>query len=157
MAISVSDPGFLRRSKEALIRRSLERDHADDPDRYTFHTELTQAERIIHKFGGARELARLFAACGCPRDPATIYKWTYNSGPNRKDGTNGLIPTQAWPDLFRVARYSGVMITAEDMDPRPTLVKIKRERESYVSKKSDPQPVSPEVTPSPPPTDEIFE
>lgn len=80
----------------------------------------TQASRIIAKFGGARRLASILASIGKPRDPSSIYKWAY---PKEKDGTGGLIPTSAWPDIISAARYDGVVLTLEDLDPRPKLPK----------------------------------
>lgn len=74
-----------------------------------------QATRILAKFGGARRLASALKALGIPRDPATIYKWTY---PREKGGTGGLIPTAAWPDVLKAARMEGILISPEDMDPR---------------------------------------
>jgi len=84
---------------------------------------LSQAERIISKFGGARDLAKALKAIGRERNFATIYKWTYPRGPN---GTGGVIPTAAWPDIMAAARYCGVLITAEDLDPRLKNQKLAR-------------------------------
>jgi hypothetical protein len=81
-----------------------------------YEPQPSQAERVIAKFGGARDLARAFQAINKPKDPSTIFKWTY---PKSKGGTGGLIPTRVWPDVMAAARYSGVFITIEDLDPRP--------------------------------------
>jgi hypothetical protein len=75
----------------------------------------SQAERIIERFGGARALSRIFAAMGINRTPSSIYKWTY---PREKGGTDGIIPTSAWPDLLSAARIHGILISEEEFDPR---------------------------------------
>jgi hypothetical protein len=84
---------------------------------------LTQAQRVIAKFGGPRALARALKENGTPRDPATIYRWTY---PSHTNGRGGIIPKNAWGDILAVARIQGVLLTAEDLDPRPTIVKKAR-------------------------------
>lgn len=75
----------------------------------------SQAERVIRKFGGAKNLSRILLSLGRPRDPATIYRWTY---PKEIGGTDGLIPTAAWPDLLMAARQEGIILTSEEIDPR---------------------------------------
>lgn len=75
----------------------------------------TQAERIIQKFGGARRLSLILNTLGLKRNTASIYKWTY---PRAKGGTGGFIPTSAWPDLLRAARFEGIVISSREMDPR---------------------------------------
>jgi len=81
----------------------------------------TQAERILAKFGGARRLFALLKAVGATRysDPTAIYKWTY---PKAKGGTGGRIPTAAWPEILLAARAEGILISSEDMDPRPKAI-----------------------------------
>ena len=76
----------------------------------------TQAERILDKFGGARRLASTLQAIGRPRDVTAIYRWTY---PKSKGGTNGTVPRIAWDDVLAAARAEGIMLTPEDLDPRP--------------------------------------
>lgn len=75
----------------------------------------TQAGRVLLKFGGARRLAFVLKQLGRPRDPATIYKWTY---PQEKGGTGGTIPNHALDDVIAAARLAGVFLTADDLDPR---------------------------------------
>jgi hypothetical protein len=77
----------------------------------------SQAYRIIDKFGGARKLARSLKAIGRPRNPSVIYKWMY---PRNKGGTDGLIPTSAWPDLLLAAKAEGILLEPEDKDPSRT-------------------------------------
>lgn len=77
-----------------------------------------QAQVIISKFGGARELARTLKECS--EDPAdhydasTIYRWMY---PRSKGGTGGQIPADALRTLMKIARLSGVMLTTEEIYP----------------------------------------
>jgi len=75
----------------------------------------SQAERVLEKFGGASRLARIFKEMGLDRNRATVYKWLY---PRERGGTDGLIPTSAWGDVMNAARLEGILLTAEDMDPR---------------------------------------
>lgn len=86
--------------------------------------ELTQAERVLKKFGGARRLSAILLVVGKPRDPSCIYRWTY---PKEKGGTGGLIPTSVWPDLILAAKYDGVLLESELTDPR-TFAPKKRHR-----------------------------
>ncbi len=83
----------------------------------------TQAERVIRKFGGVRRLASVLKAIGKPKNPASIYRWTY---PQYLGGTGGLIPTAAWPDILAAARADGIVISSEEMDPRPEPIKTFR-------------------------------
>lgn len=78
-----------------------------------------QAERVIGKFGGARQLSAILGAIGRPREKTTIYKWTY---PRKRGGTGGVIPSCAWDDITAAARHKKITITAEDADPRRVLV-----------------------------------
>jgi hypothetical protein len=69
----------------------------------------TQAGRVIKKFKNARRLAALL---GC--DPSKVYRWNH---PRKKGGTDGLIPSCAMPDVLRVARLEGIILTPEDLHP----------------------------------------
>lgn len=69
----------------------------------------SQAERLIRKFGGARKLA---SAIG--RDWSTVYKWAY---PRERQGTGGVIPTGAWPEICEAARELGIDLVVEDYYP----------------------------------------
>lgn len=81
-----------------------------DPD-----TPLSQAERIFRRFGGPSELVRLLEEVGDRRNKSSVYRWAHA----RKDGgTSGRIPTLAWPSIIKAARYAGIVLTPEDMDPR---------------------------------------
>ena len=97
-----------RASAKTELERML---HGD----YEFNMGGSQADRVICKFGGPCRLSRIFKAIGRPRSLSSIYLWLY---PKSRRGTGGLIPTQAWDDIFRAARYEGIVITPEDLDPR---------------------------------------
>ena len=82
--------------------------------------KLSQAERVIAKFGGARALSAALASVSTPRDPSVVYKWTY---PKERGGTDGRIPTNAWDNILKAARKYGIILTAEDLDPRERTLK----------------------------------
>lgn len=69
------------------------------------------AERIIKKFGGVSELARLSGWT-----PNMIYKWTYSK---EKGGTGGLIPIDKMSDVLRLARANEVGVEPEDFFDLP--------------------------------------
>ncbi len=77
----------------------------DEPDEIA----LTQAQRVVAKFGGARDLYRalLRLGDGRRRDPSNVYRWIYK----------GVIPSSAIYDVMEAARIEGVMLTAEDLYP----------------------------------------
>lgn len=84
---------------------------------------VSQADRVIEKFGGARALMRALKLVGYELNPSSIYRWTYTK---ENGGTGGLIPTAAWDKIVKVARMIGVFLTEEDFDPRPTLRETRR-------------------------------
>lgn len=71
---------------------------------------VTQAQRVIAKFGGALKLAAAMDI-----DASCVYRWTY---PKSRGGSGGVIPGKSIANVLRVARLHGVMLTAEDLDPR---------------------------------------
>lgn len=75
----------------------------------------TQARRVIDKFGSCAKLCAALKQIGRGRDISSIYRWT---APYHLGGTDGIIPTSAWPDVLAAARYAGIVITPEDFDPR---------------------------------------
>lgn len=79
-------------------------------------TPLTQAERIIIKFNGHKNLHALLKAVGKPVDLSAIYRWTYAK--NRGEAA-GIIPAKIWPALYECARLEGIMFTIQDLDVRP--------------------------------------
>lgn len=69
----------------------------------------------MHKFGGARNLARALCRVGEPRTPSAVYKWLHPKGSCQ--GTGGLIPTRSWEAVLKAARNEGIILTAADCDP----------------------------------------
>lgn len=76
---------------------------------------MSQAERVIKRFGGAYKLAKLLVGTAEPRTPSSVYRWTYAK---EKGGTGGVVPARLWPHLFEAARMAGILVTDEDTDPR---------------------------------------
>jgi hypothetical protein len=79
----------------------------------------TQAQRIVDKFGGPRNLSRALLHIGKKKDPSAIYKWIYEEA---IDHGGGVIPGHAIHDVIQAARAEGIMLTPEDLDPRPRKV-----------------------------------
>lgn len=77
---------------------------------------LTQVYRIVAKFGGHVKLAEALAAVGRPKSKVTIYRWSH---PRSKGGAGGVIPSSALNDIILAARHQGIVLTPEDLDPRP--------------------------------------
>ena len=73
-----------------------------------------QAEKVIARFGGARDLARALAECDLDRHPCNVYRWTY---PRTKGGTHGYIPIHALQMVLAAARRNGIYLTQEDLRP----------------------------------------
>lgn len=76
----------------------------------------TQAKRIIDKFGGMKRLVEIFHELKMPITLTTVYRWTYPLGVN--NGTGGLIPTAAIPQILYAAKKKNIPLTSEDLDPR---------------------------------------
>ena len=91
----------LERQEKRLQKEKEERLDAEVPP--------MQSHRIFRKFGGVQALARIMAELGIKRGVTCFYKWNYRGGH---------IPAHAWKDIFKAAKYAGVMITSEDLDPR---------------------------------------
>jgi len=68
-----------------------------------------QANRIIAKFGNARNLAKLLKM-----EPSAVYKWTY---PVERGGTGGLVPAASLRKVMRQADLAGIELTQYDLDP----------------------------------------
>ena len=83
---------------------------------------MSQAERIIRKFGGPRDLWRSLQVLDPSkhRNPTSIYRWQYSKAVG---GTGGLIPTAALGDIIEAARANGIFLDVDDLDPRPKMVK----------------------------------
>lgn len=94
-------------------------DRKTDPDADGDRIE-TQAERIIRKFGGVGYLFKALQAVGEYRSRTTIQRWKFPKGFHR--GSGGIIPTQSLHAVSKAARYEGIILTAEDFDPRATWI-----------------------------------
>ena len=70
--------------------------------------QYNQATKIIRKFGGEANLARLL---GVSR--ISLYRWQYK----RPYGCDGLIPTRKIQAIKAVARHEGVLLRDEDWRP----------------------------------------
>ena len=77
----------------------------------------TQAERVFAKFGGATPLAHALGRLNVSRRRvvSAVYRWNL---PVSKRGTGGVIPSSAMADVLAAARIEGIVLTAEDLDPR---------------------------------------
>lgn len=76
---------------------------------------MTQAQRVIAKFGNARRLSeatRRLADESLHRSPHVVYRWTY---PKERGGTDGRIPSSALDAVLAAARLEGIFITAADL------------------------------------------
>lgn len=86
------------------------------------HSNLSssqQAARVIARFGGAYDLSRAMDAANPERperyrSPSVIFRWTY---PRSKGGTDGRIPSAAWPAVIDAARYAGIFLTDKERQP----------------------------------------
>lgn len=82
--------------------------------------ELTQAERVFKRFGGARDLVRALKRAGFTKHASSVYRWNHSK---KNGGTNGQIPTRAWPCILAAARLEGIFLTSEEFDPTSREVK----------------------------------
>jgi hypothetical protein len=80
-----------------------------------YEETTSQALRVIHKFGGVRNLAIALSNVGKRYNPSSIYRWTY---PRSEGGAGGVIPTKALPDVHLAARLEGILLDNSDFDPR---------------------------------------
>lgn len=85
---------------------------------------LTQADRVIVRFGGVENLVKALAAVGKPRTKMAIYRWNH---PKTKHGCGGVIPGRVWPDLLAAARMEGILLSSDELDPRPTTYRVSKE------------------------------
>lgn len=78
----------------------------------------SQAKRVFAKFGGVPSLHRALEALGAEhaRNIVTIYRWDY---PRAAGGCDGVIPSLSMKSVLKAARYEGVLLTPDDLDPRP--------------------------------------
>ena len=106
----------LRRVKYAYTkyRGKLEGRQSRSPE-LVEAAKQTMAERVIYKFGGARDLWRMIneVAPGTI-DASAIYRWTY---PREKGGTGGIIPTRNLALILKAARLQGILLDEGDFHP----------------------------------------
>lgn len=82
-----------------------------------YKTSSNQARNVIARFGGPYELAKALASLENPdytRDPSQIYRWMY---PKARGGTDGMIPTSAIAAVKAAARYVGLLLSSEELQP----------------------------------------
>lgn len=75
----------------------------------------TQAYRIFVKFGGVPGLWEALKTVQRPRQLQAMYRWLY---PKERGGSDGLVPLNAMEDILIAARYMGIILSSEDLDPR---------------------------------------
>lgn len=76
---------------------------------------MTQAERIVCKFGGVEALVKALEAVGDKRDATNIHRWLRSK---LRGGRGGIVPSSAIRSVLMAARCEGIVLTAEDLDPR---------------------------------------
>jgi hypothetical protein len=92
----------------------LERVLGDFYERDIFYDiERTQAERIIYKFNGARNLTRALRQIGYPIHFSTVYRWREL---RETGGTDGVIPLKHWPAIRAAAKLVGIFLTPSDWE-----------------------------------------
>ena len=70
---------------------------------------MTQADKIIARFGGVKELAQAIG-----RTAVTVHRWKY---PRDRGGTDGNIPTSAIAAVMAAARARGLEFQPHDWTP----------------------------------------
>ncbi len=76
-----------------------------------------QAMNIIDKFGSAAELCRAIKFSNPEKyhlNESSVYRWMYARD---KGGTGGEIPSSNMRAVLRAARYSGIILTVDDLYP----------------------------------------
>lgn len=66
-------------------------------------------DRIFWKFGGLKRFCTALNASGHKIKLNTLYKWRYRGGH---------VPGKIWPAILLAARYEGIYLSSEDIDPR---------------------------------------
>jgi len=77
---------------------------------------LTQIDRIVLKFGGVKPLQAALKNAGYDVTDITIRRWNY---PKKRYGRDGSVPKAPLDAIVRAARLEGIILTPEDLDPRP--------------------------------------
>lgn len=78
----------------------------------------TQAERVIKKFGGPKQLRMALEQVGYKISNQAISYW---KRPKESHGIGGLIPHTAIKSVIEAAYLVGVHLTSKDLDPRETI------------------------------------
>lgn len=84
---------------------------------------LTQAERVAKRFGGIGALHRAICAHTGFVSRSAVYKWLADK---ERGGSGGRIPAQAIARVCSAALSEGILLTSEDLDPRPLVVALDR-------------------------------
>jgi len=72
--------------------------------------KLTQAERVLFRFGGPFRFSVLVAqVTGTRQNHRSYYHWI----------RTGLVPSCRWELIFKVAKYANIILDTTDFDPRP--------------------------------------
>lgn len=72
--------------------------------------KLTQAERVLFRFGGPYRFAMFVEkVTGVKTNHRSYYHWL----------RTGLIPSHKWELIFKVAKYTCTVLDTTDFDPRP--------------------------------------
>lgn len=74
----------------------------------------SQAYRVVCKFGGPKKIQEALALLGHKIALTTIYGWMNDA----RYTVNGLIPQFWLEDLIYVARFVGILLLEDDLDPR---------------------------------------
>jgi hypothetical protein len=78
----------------------------------------SQAARVIYKLGGVMRTAELLGL-----NKSTVYRWLYARTKN--DGLDGFIPVKQLQKILEIAQREGIIISADDLDPRPAFLRHK--------------------------------
>lgn len=69
------------------------------------------AGEVVAKFGGPLMLAKALKLA-----PSTVYRWTYS--PDKRHGTDGLIPVKHHEAILKAAKREGIELTQSDFYPK---------------------------------------
>lgn len=78
----------------------------------------SQAERVVIRFGGNRNMAKLMTESGFPIKPENIENWRRGKAKGQKYPPCGRIPAHWWDAILITARLQGIVLTDEDITPR---------------------------------------
>lgn len=78
--------------------------------------DRTQAGKVFKRFGNPYRLHKALQAVGHLTSLTNIYRW--NQSLESPNGTGGLIPNGWIHRVLEAARFEGIELTSEDLDPR---------------------------------------